>query len=194
MKRCCFAFVLFALLLTGCATATPQRRPPTPPEPTPAVASTPTYLEGLAEIPPEQILLIEFREHDSGCAVWEEPIPLYFRHQNGVLEIREAAPATLPAVGYYGETVLEIYGDTLILIEQLPFSGKFAVLSVLADGTALVEHDGEVRHLGPGEQWKLTSRQEECDEDRIEEVFTAVFNHGLLAAEDVVFTPYEEQP
>lgn len=180
--------ILLFLLLLAFASAACQTVVELP-SPTTVPAPTPAYTEGAVQTPPGHLFLIEWRDYDSLCAVWEEPSWLYLQHQDGVVEIRREAPAALPAVGYYGQTILEIYGDTLTPIEQLPFSAEFTLLSILADGTAVVESDGVVRQLRPGEAWKLTSRQVECSGDRVEEVFTAIFNHGWLNEKQIAFRP-----
>lgn len=156
------------------------------------VASAPTIqlVEGLSAIPDGYSLFVEYKTVDLGCALWEEPVWLYRRHQTGILEIREDAPQNWPPIGFLGETDEIGYGAEMYLVEELPFHATISLLSVDSRGRVVVEANGQVHPLEPNETWTLASRAQTCN-SWVEEAFTAVVNHGLLAKDEIVFQPLQ---
>ncbi|MCA9969288.1 MAG: hypothetical protein KC425_03685 [Anaerolineales bacterium] len=154
-----------------------------------APAAAPPELAADGGIPAGHSLFLEYQTVDYGCAVWEEPLWLYLRRQDGVLEIRAEAPARWPAVGFYGETDTLGYGAALHPIETLPYASTVVVRQVAANGDVLVDVGGQMRILAAGETWQVGRETRQCAGGREEVAYTAVLNHGLLTRAQLVFAP-----
>lgn len=199
MSRKLILFLIaFGMMIAGCVNM------PSTPIPTPGLVPGVDYIEGAAEVPPGQYLLVEFISEMTPCGGVMIDYP-YYEYDDGILSgyvnvnyLDEHSPEA-PIIGYFGRYEKPAPGrgagaySTLIAFQSLPFQHPYkpaAVLSIDGEGTIVADVNGKIVELNAGERWSYMEMGKACEEGH--ETYEHTFiNQGFLEESQIQLTVHD---
>ena len=191
MKTSRFTLFIVLVLFTGCSSPI---HPPASLPPTPVLRPALTFVEGKAEIPPDQYLFVEYfidKNGSGSCSYGYGDSPTYY-YDAGKLHLRFPPTMPLSAVkGFFGDGngVSGALGSggysTMHFIDTFPYRTPAVIIhSVDAQGTIVAEVNKQTFFLEAGQSWRHII--EETSDPKCRIVITHQFtNHGLLTANQI---------
>lgn len=194
-------FVLF-LIVSGMVLAGCAKTQASPPELVEGV----DYIEGAAEVPAGKYLLVELKTEVTPCGRW--PILMDFpnyNYQNGLLSGLASYPDEYdpenPIIGYFGHYITPASGkgsgsrSGLTAFQSLPFQRtdlSITILSIQSQGTIVVEIDGAILDLDPGESWSYRTKEKSTCWYQHERHDHTFINQGFLEESQIQLTNFDE--
>lgn len=179
--------MVLGIALAGCANS--------PPELVPGV----DYIEGAAEVPEGEYLLVEFITEITPCGRGQLLIDFPdYEYENGTLSgyvlHSEEHDLENPVIGYFGRYEKPAAGlgsgaySTLTAFHSLPFhclSTPVTLLSIDSEGTVVADVNGDVVKLEVGESWSYTDLEKPCDKRGNEKYVHHFTNQGFLTEDQI---------